>query len=68
MPTTTVIETPEATPFAGPPLFGTPLTVSPLAYPMASTSGTVSYTQSYDIKRDPCRAAQRRREADFPCC
>jgi hypothetical protein len=43
------IESAEAAPFTGPPLFGTPASLSPLAYPIASTTGTISYTQTYDI-------------------
>lgn len=43
------IESAEAAPFTGPPLFATPVSVTPLVYPTASAAGTISYTQTYDI-------------------
>jgi MYXO-CTERM domain-containing protein len=43
------VESAEAAPFTGPPLFGTPQQVSPIVYPVASSLGTISYTQTYDI-------------------
>jgi hypothetical protein len=43
------VESAEAAPFTGPPLFGTPQQVSPIAYPVATSAGTISYTQTYDI-------------------
>ena len=43
------IESAEAAPFAGPPLFGTPMSITPLTYPVATAAGTISYTETYDI-------------------
>lgn len=43
------IESAEAAPFAGPPLFATPVSITPLAYPVADAAGTLSYSQTYDV-------------------
>jgi len=45
------IESVEAVPFSGPPLFATPVSVSPLTYPVASGTGVVSYTQDLRYHR-----------------
>ena len=42
------VETPEATPFAGPPIFDLPQTLSPKAYSTAP-GGVINFTQTYNI-------------------
>lgn len=43
------VESTEGAVVSGPPLFGTPQTVSPLTYATATAAGTISYTQTYDV-------------------